>query len=272
MTDHEAEHRLPPIDTTKPSSARIYDCLLGGKDHYDVDRAAVDRMLEVFPGVRTTAREARNFMRRAVQVLTGDHGVDQYLDIGTGIPTEPNLHQSAQEINPATRVVYVDNDPVVLAHARALMAGTPEGRTAFINADLTEPAAILETPQLREVLDLTRPVGLSLIGVLHFVEGDDAPYEIVRTLLGALASGSYLVASHATTDLDTSSRSKDGLAMYKQSGVYIRPRTQSEFLRFFDGLELLPPGVVSSVQWRGPDVSKARIADSSVFVGVGRKP
>jgi SAM-dependent methyltransferase len=270
MTDDDA--RRPPIDASKPSSARMYDYLLDGKDNYQADRAAVDKILEVFPGAKATAREARKFMRRSAQVLARDHGVDQYLDIGTGIPTEPNLHQSVQEINPAARVVYVDNDPVVLAHARALMAGTPEGRTAYVHADVTDPLAICAAPELTEVLDLTRPVALSLIGVLHFLEGDDTPYRIVRTLMRRLAPGSYLVASHATTDLDEGERSADGITRYNQSGVYLRARTRAEFLQFFEGLELLPPGVVSSAKWGSLDISKARAAESSVFVGVGRKP
>ncbi|WP_039799738.1 SAM-dependent methyltransferase [Nocardia araoensis] len=260
----------PKHDASTPSSARIYDYVLGGKDHYQVDRDAAEKVIAAFPTTRVAARQNRHFMHRAVNALTA-MGVSQFLDIGTGIPTEPNLHQVAQAPTPEARVVYVDNDPVVLSHARALLTGTPEGRTAYVDADLKDPEAILSAPELLETLDLTRPVALSLVAVLHFLNDEQDPYGIVGTLMSALAPGSFLVVSHTTADLEPEMMT-NALEAYRQSGVYAQTRTKDEFARFFTGLDLLEPGVVVANQWRPQGESPAWL-DKQVncWSAVGRK-
>ncbi|ABW12495.1 protein of unknown function DUF574 [Parafrankia sp. EAN1pec] len=179
----------------------MYDYYLGGKDNFPADREAAEQVIGTFPSVRALARQNRSFMTRATRYLAGEMGIRQFLDIGTGIPTSPNLHEVAQSLVPAARVVYADNDPIVLAHARALLASSPQGRTVYLDADLRDPESILDSPQLRETLDLTQPVALSLVAILHFIKGDE-PYAIVRRLLDALPAGSYLVLTHGTADLD----------------------------------------------------------------------
>ncbi|MCQ4210986.1 SAM-dependent methyltransferase [Streptomyces longispororuber] len=244
----EAGRRLRErIDSSRPHSARVYDALLGGKNHYPVDRAAATRGLERNPRGYLDVRHNRDFMRRAVLHLTRDVGLRQFLDIGTGLPTRPNVHEIAQGVAPDTRVVYVDHDPVVLAHARALLAGGPEGRTAYLDADLRDPDTILE--DARAVLDLDRPVGLGLAAILHFVEAP-AAYEIAATLLGALPSGSAVFLSHLTADLHPEKL----LPGLRATGLPFTLRSRAEVLRFFtdNGLEPLEPGVVPVHHWR-PD-------------------
>lgn len=252
-------------------TARVYDWWLGGSDNYEADRIAGARSEEVFPTVRVTARQNRDFMLRAARWLA-DRGIGQFLDIGTGIPTEPNLHQVAQERAPEARVVYVDNDPVVLAHARALLAGSPEGRTAYIQADLTDPEAILAASELRETLDLASPVALSLVAVLHFLSAEQNPAGVLKTLLDNLAPGSFVVASHITADLDPEGMDR-ALEMYRRSAVYAQARTRDEFAAFFDGLELLDPGVVAVNRWR-PGIEPPSWLDAQVncWGAVARKP
>jgi trans-aconitate methyltransferase len=242
---------VEPVDTTKASIARMYDYFLGGKDNYEVDRLAAEKTLELNPHARVAVRHNREFMRRAVAALS-EAGCIQFLDIGTGIPTEPNLHKIVQERHPETRVVYVDNDPIVLAHAGALLHGTPDGLTAFIPADLNDPAAILAHPTLRESLDLDAPVALSLIAVLHFVRDDEQVHTIVNTLMDALAPGSFLALSHVTADFDPAV--EQALAKYRESGVFVRNRTREQVLSLFEGFELLEPGVVATHNWRPPMV------------------
>src|ERR1700757_72816 len=196
-----SESGLPPeIDTSRPHPARIYDYGLGGKNHFAVDREVADKAMAAMPTGRTAARENRAFLGRVVRYLAGEAGVRQFLDIGTGLPTTGNVHEVAQKIAPESRVVYVDNDPLVLAHARALLTSAPEGRTAYIDADLRDPAAILSDPAVRETLDFGQPIALMLVAVLHFITEDAEAAEIVATLLDALPSGSYFVASHATAE------------------------------------------------------------------------
>lgn len=260
MTEFE-DAAKPKADLNTPSSARIYDYVLGGKDNYQADRDAAEKVIAAFPTVREAASHNRHFMNRAVTALT-DMGIVQFLDIGTGIPTVPNLHQLAQEVVPEARVVYVDNDPIVLAHARALLHGKPEGRTVYLDADLNDPAAILNSRELHETLDLDRPVALSLVAVLHFLSDEQDPYGIVDTLLDALVPGSVLVASHITADLDPVGMTK-ALDMYRQGGVYAQERSREEFARFFDGLELLDPGVVVVNRWR-PTLHTPRTPDEQV--------
>ncbi|MGQ4512932.1 SAM-dependent methyltransferase [Streptomyces sp. DW26H14] len=227
----------PDIDISTPHPARIYDCLLGGDHHFPADRAVAERLPAA---ARLGARANRAFMRRATAWVAGT-GIDQFLDIGSGIPTEPNLHRVAQGVDPRCRVVYADYDPMVLRYAEELLAGTPEGRTEFVRADVREPAAILE--RARAVLDFDRPVALSLIALLHFVPDSDDPYGLVRALLDALAPGSCLVLSHLTMDLFTPE--EDRTADYRSSGIDLRPRTRAEVSRFFDGLDLVDPGLAT---------------------------
>ncbi|WP_239476547.1 SAM-dependent methyltransferase [Nocardia arizonensis] len=266
-----------PIDlrTDVAHPARMYDYFLGGKDFYDADRLAAEQALRDFPAVRLTARTNREFMRHATRFLAGQ-GIRQYLDIGTGIPTEPNLHQVAQELAPASRVVYVDNDPIVLAHARALLVSSPEGKTTYLQADAADPAAIIGAPELTETLDLSQPVAVSLMALLHFVPGD--VYEIVKTLMEPLAPGSYLAISHVTTEFDDGADDSEGMArllrVYRDRGIPVRPRDRDEVERFFDGLELVEPGIEVIHRWRNDGIEHPRGHDKqvSLYGGVGRKP
>ena len=190
------------IDLTKPSAARMYDYYLGGKDNFAADRATAEQAMQSWGAVRTAVRENRAFLGRAVRHLVSEAGIRQFLDIGTGLPSANNVHEVAQEVAPGCRVVYVDNDPIVLAHARVLLDSHPDGRTAYIDADLRDPAGILSDPVVSETLDLSQPVALMLVAILHFLTDEDDPAGIVAHLLDALPAGSYLVASHVTPEHD----------------------------------------------------------------------
>ncbi|MFE3025110.1 SAM-dependent methyltransferase [Nocardia tengchongensis] len=262
------------LRTDVPHSARMYDYFLGGKDNYEADREAAEKALQEFPAARVTARTNREFMRSATSFLAGE-GIRQFLDIGTGIPTEPNLHQVAQRLAPESRVVYVDNDPMVFSHARALLVSVPEGRTSFVLADAAKPADILGAPELLETLDLSRPVAVSLMALLHFVPGD--VHDIVRTLMEPLAPGSYLAISHVTTDFDDGATDPSGMArllqVYIDRGIPVRPRTRAEVERLFDGLELVEPGVEVIHRWRAGDVEFPPGHDKNVslYGAIGKK-
>ncbi|WP_428934382.1 SAM-dependent methyltransferase [Streptomyces sp. ACT015] len=263
----------PPagIDTSRPHPARMYDWYLGGKDNYPVDEAMGRQMLTLDPRVPVMARVNRAFMHRATRWLA-HQGVRQFLDVGTGIPTAPNLHQVAQEIAPDARVVYCDNDPIVLAHAAALLRGTDEGVTEYLQADARDPDAVLEGA--RKVLDLGRPVALSLIALLHFVPDDDGAHELVRRLVAALPSGSYLVVSHATADF-TPRESAEAIGRLKAAGVTLALRSRAEFTRFFGGLELVGPGVEVPHHWHPELGDPVPGQDDGVIPGYGavaRKP
>ncbi|WP_329532951.1 SAM-dependent methyltransferase [Streptomyces sp. NBC_01450] len=238
------------IDTTKAHPARVYDVLLGGKDNYPVDRAAAAAALAVNPRGYLDVRHNRDFLRRAITTLTREVGIRQFLDIGTGLPTQENVHQIAQRITPDSRVVYVDNDPVVLDHARVLLASGPEGRTDYIDADLKQPARILE--EAAKTLDFEQPVALVLVAVLHFIEDEEAR-PIVRELVEALPSGSRLVLSHLTEDLHAESI-RAVQRTFTERGFTFVLRSRAEVERFFteNGLELDEPGVVPAHRWR-PD-------------------
>ncbi|MGJ5756121.1 S-adenosyl methyltransferase [Streptomyces puniciscabiei] len=256
------------IDTGKPHSARMYDWYLDGKDHYVVDAEAASKVLELFPGAKDTAWANREFMHRAARFVAGQ-GVDQFLDVGTGIPTGPNLHQVVQAVTPGARVVYADNDPIVLRHAEALLHGTPEGRTAYLHADVREPERIVE--YAREHLDLGRPVGLSLIALLPFVTDEQDPHGVVRTLLEPLPSGSYLMLSHGGTELFDPEVWGRIDAVYRSGGTSVRLRSYADVVRFFDGLELAEPGVVQATHWHPEPGMRVR-TEQPVYVGVARKP
>ncbi|MGQ4441551.1 SAM-dependent methyltransferase [Streptomyces violaceoruber] len=254
----------PDIDTSKPHPARVYDWLLGGKDNYPVDQ----RVGETLPAeARGNAARNRAFMHRAAAWLA-KNGVDQFLDIGTGIPTEPNLHQIVQAISPAARIVYADNDPIVLRHAEALLTGTPEGVTDFLHADVRQPAMILE--RAREVLDFDRPIALSLIALLHFLPDDEDPYRVVSTLVDTLPRGSYLLLSHGTADKHPELRQETESA-YKKGAIPLRMRTRSEVEPFFCGLELVKPGLVFATEWYQEEPAPVR-ERSGFYAGVARIP
>ncbi|MEU6353879.1 SAM-dependent methyltransferase [Streptomyces sp. NPDC047072] len=263
------------IDTSRPHSARMYDFYLGGKDHFEVDKQAAEMVAGIFPGIFTCAREVRSFMHRATRVLAQEYGIRQWLDIGTGIPTEPNLHQVAQSVAPEARVVYADNDPLVLKYAERLMRNTPQGRTAYIQADFTDPEAILGSPELAGTLDLNRPVALSLNALLHFIPDDWDPYGIVNRLLDALPSGSALAISHCTGDYAPEMWAKL-VGIYEAAGTRAQVRSQQEVARFFEGLDLLDPRVTLTHRWRpdepqgtGPELTDAEV---SAYGAVGIKP
>ncbi|EPD57834.1 MULTISPECIES: SAM-dependent methyltransferase [unclassified Streptomyces] len=261
----------PTIDTSRPHPARMYDWYLGGKDNYPVDEAMGRQMLALDPRVPVMARVNRAFMHRTTRWLA-EHGVRQFLDVGTGIPTEPNLHRIAQEIAPEARVVYCDNDPIVLAHAAALLKGTDEGVTEYLQADVRDPGAVLAGA--RATLDFDRPVALSLIALLHFVSDEDGAHELVGRLLSQLPSGSYLVASHATADF-TPEESRAATEKLKAAGVTLALRSREEFTRFFDGLELVEPGVEVPHLWHPELGEPVPGQDDGVIPGygaVGRKP
>jgi hypothetical protein len=274
MEDSAAsEAPVPEIDTSRPHSARMYDYWLGGKDHFTADREAADRVLAAFPSMRTAARENRAFLGRAVRYLAAEAGIRQFLDIGTGLPTTGNVHEIAQSVAPSSRVVYVDNDPLVLAHAQALLTSGPEGRTAYIHADLRQPDKILIHPVIRDVLDFTQPVALMLVAILHLIPDEDKPAGIVAALLDALPSGSYFVASHATAEHDPSAAAA-GADTARKAGVSFHLRDSGDFARLaFPGLQLVPPGVVLVSEWR-PEGTEPRPTPAEVgwYGGVARKP
>jgi hypothetical protein len=273
LSSQADESAVPEIDTSRPHPARTYNYALGGKDHFAADREVMDKMLAVTPAIRTMARENRAFLGRAVRYLAGEAGIRQFLDIGTGLPSAGNVHEVAQGEAPDAHVVYVDNDPMVLAHARALLTSSPAGRTAYIHADLRDPLAILNDPATRDVLDFSQPIALVLVAVLHFIPDEDKPGDIVATLLDALPSGSYFLASHSTGEHDRAggaSATRD----YRERGITLRLRDSDEFARLaFAGLDLIPPGVVSVSEWR-PDETGPRpsLAEVSFYGGVARKP
>src|SRR6266699_5092579 len=238
------------IDTSKPHAARMYDYLLGGKDHFAIDRETAEKGIKLIPTGRTAARENRTFLGRAVRYLVAEAGIRQFLDVGTGLPSANNVHEVAQGLVPSCRVVYVDNDPIVLAHARALLTSSPEGKTAYIHADLREPVNILADPVTTATLDFSQPIALMLVAVLHFVPDEAQPRRIVGTLLDALPSGSYFVASHVTPEHDP--EGVGGLERtYQASGLPAQARVAEEFAELaFRGLELVDPGLVLVSEWR----------------------
>jgi SAM-dependent methyltransferase len=266
-----AEELPPEINTHVPQSARVYDYWLGGKDHFPADRALGDAIAQALPTIRTQVRAQRAFLARAVRYLARDAGVRQFLDIGTGIPGAGNVHEVAQEVDPESRVLYVDNDPIVLAHARALMAGGAKGRVAFIQADLRQPEAILADPAVAGTLDLAQPVGLVLVGIMHHLRDDDDPRRIVATLVDALAPGSYLVLSQTTPDFDPEAMAALAAAS-EQGGIANVPRSLADTEPFFAGLELVEPGLVPMATWR-PDPDAGQDPRSVyAYGGVARKP
>jgi hypothetical protein len=253
------------IDTTVPHSARIWNYWLGGKDNYAVDREAGDQYKEIFPGIAVVARTSRAFLTRAVRYLATEAGIRQFLDVGTGLPTANNTHEVAQRAAPESRIVYVDNDPLVLAHARALLTSSPEGACEYLDADIRDPAAILDAAA--GLLDFTQPIALMLMGIMgHFT--DEEAYPIVHRLLAGLPSGSYFALYDGANTNEAFNQAQQG---YNDSGaVPYYLRSPEQFTRYFEGLELVEPGVVPVPHWR-PDPDSAPVEIYS-YCGVGRKP
>ncbi|MFE5333440.1 SAM-dependent methyltransferase [Embleya sp. NPDC056575] len=273
MSRDRREEPWPAVDLRLdvPHSARVYDYLIGGKTNFEPDRVAAKASVQAWPALPISMRTTRTFMQRAVRHLTERYGIRQFLDIGTGIPTSPNVHEIAQGIAPETRVAYVDNDPIVLTHARALMSSTPEGRTCYVDADLRDIDSIIDAPQLREVLDLSKPVALSLVAIVHFVLDEDDPQGLVRRLMDQLAPGSFLVLTVFTGDTDPVGVGGVGRE-YNARGIPLQIRDRKETLAFFDGYELLDPGVTLVHHWRpDPDAPEIRDADIAMYGGVAVK-
>ncbi|MGV4980854.1 SAM-dependent methyltransferase [Streptomyces sp. NRAIS4] len=254
------------IDTSKPHPARIYDYLLGGKDNYEVDQQAGDQLAAAAPEVWISVRANRAFLRRAVRYVV-DSGVRQILDIGTGLPTSPNVHEVAQELAPDVRVAYVDNDPIVKAHADALLSRA--GTTSIVLADLRDPQSIVDHPEVRRTIDFGRPVALFLVAILHFIRDTDEPERIVATLRDALPAGSFLVLSHATGDFADDRREAE--AVYNNATATMNLRSRDRVERFFDGFELVEPGLTQVPFWRPDTTPPPRSEEIGFYGGVARK-
>jgi hypothetical protein len=262
------QSKRPPFDTSVANQARIYDYLLGGKDNYEADREAAEGIIAISPNVLPSVRANRLFLRRAVQYLTAEAGIRQFLDIGTGLPTAENTHQVAQGIAPESRVVYVDNDPIVLAHARALLTSAPEGATAYIDADLRNSDAILR--EAAGTLDFSQPIAVMLLCIMQYVPDSAGPHQIVSRLMDAVSPGSYLTMSDTTRDIQ-SEQMMAGAAQYnaRLGPNVFTPRTRTEFAAFFDGLDMVEPGLVPLPQWGAVAEPRQVIP---MYAAMGRKP
>jgi hypothetical protein len=264
------------IDTTVPHSARVWNYWLGGKDNYAVDRETGDAVIAVYPQIRVNARESRGFLKRAVRFLVGEAGIRQFLDIGTGLPTADNTHEVAQRIASDARVVYADNDPLVLAHARALLVGTPEGETKYLHADIRDVAGLMSGAE--EILDFTKPVAVLMLGVLGHIHDIDEARSLVAQILARVPSGSYVAISDATL---SEGRRKAEQTYAETDGVHYHAREQAEVASFFDGLEWVEPGFSSVSLWR-PDIPSGDVVSTMPTIappspvdqygGVARKP
>ena len=254
---------------TSDSQARIYDYWLGGKDNFAADRKAAEAAAAAYPGVVSGSRANRQFLARAVTALAREHGIRQFLDIGTGIPSSGHTHQVAQSVAPDSHVVYVDYDPVVLAHARALLAGRPEGTTAYQDADLRDTQTILV--QAAKTLDFSQPVAIILLAILQAIPDSDDPYGIVETLLAAVPSSSWLVISHPASDIEPEKIAAATARLNELSHQQFTLRDHDEVLRFFAGLEMAEPGLIRMEDWR-PDSDLEKRFESAVWAGIGRKP
>jgi hypothetical protein len=248
----------------------VWDYWLGGKDNFAADREAGERVLSAMPNMESVARAGRTFLAAAVHYLAAGMGIRQFLDIGTGLPTADNTHEVAQRVGPESRIVYVDNDPIVLTHARALLTSTAQGETAYVDADLRDTGKILA--EARNVLDFRQPVAVMLLHVLHFVPDRDDPYGVVAKLMEPMAPGSYLVVAHGTNELDRRDLSEATAQYNANSAAVITPRRRDEVARFFDGLELVEPGITPVGVWRPGPMDEIPARGLSTWVAVGRKP
>jgi hypothetical protein len=256
------------IDTSRPHPARMYDYYLGGRDNYEVDRGAAERVLKLAPEARSTARGNRGFLHRAVRTVVR-RGVRQIVDIGTGIPTAPHTHEVAREVAPGVRVAYVDNDPIVAGYADAKLTGS--GDAAFVFADAREPEAIMSHPALRELIDFEQPVALMLVALLHFVTDAEDPAGLVKALTGKLAPGSHLIISHGTADFSAQHPLREATQVYDTATAGLTLRSHAEILPFFAGFDLLEPGLVQLERWRpdGPEPAEAELWRCAGYGGVG---
>jgi hypothetical protein len=257
-----------PFDTSVAHVARVYNYWLGGKDNFAADRAAGEQAIKAFPNIVRSARANRAFLARAVRFLATGAGVRQFLDIGTGIPSANNTHEVAQSAAPQSRVVYVDNDPVVLIHARALLASDPAGATDYIEADLRNPQQILE--RAAQLLDFSRPVAVMLMAILQHLDDADDPYQVVATLLDAVPARSYLVLSHPAKDIDAEAMAKMAESLNQTMAEKVTFRDRAAVARFFDGLDLVEPGLVQASKWRPASEAEAA-SPAALWAGVARK-
>jgi len=268
--DRSGVSEQPPdkIDVTVAHSARVWNYWLGGKDNYEIDRMIGDQVAQLYPGIRATARVSRALQTRVIGYLAGEAGLRQFLDIGTGLPTANNTHEVAQRIAPESRIVYVDNDPLVLVHARALLTSSPEGASDYVEADLHDSDHIMS--EAARTLDFSEPIALMLNGIIGHIENDVEARACVRRLVDALPSGSYLAMSDGTNTDDTAVRSSQ---LYKNSGaVAYHMRSPDVFVSFFDGLELVEPGIVAREDWRPDSAPRLAAANLPGLAGVARKP
>jgi S-adenosyl methyltransferase len=264
------EHRLPPFDPVVPNPARMWNYWLGGKDNFAADRELAGRVLEVMPSMPLIARTVRLFLIDAVNQLATVHGVRQFLDIGTGLPTADNTHDVAQRAAPDSRIVYVDHDPVVLTHAQALLTSSPEGTTDYLQADLRDTDTILQGAA--RTLDLSRPAAILLIAVLHFIPDADDPFATVAALMDAVPSGSYLVMAHAANDIAPEAAAEMARRYNEMSSAPITLRSRDQVARFFGGLDLLPPGLVPISRWGLVGHIDATVGGLAGYCGIARKP
>jgi len=257
------------LDTSVPHIARVYDYWLGGKDNFAVDREVAEQVIAAYPGILRDVRAQRAFLSNAVRYLAGVAGIRQFLDIGTGIPTANNTHEVAQDVEPGCRVVYVDNDPMVLAHARALLVGVT-APTAYVDADLRDTETVLA--EAARLLDFTKPVAVLLISVLHLIGDEDDPHAIVARLMEAVPSGSWLALSHPARDVHSQQVSEAASRFNQLAPAKATLRTRAEILRFFDGLELLEPGLIQVHRWRPGLAAPGHHQEAAGYCGLARKP
>ena len=262
--------RWPQIDTKTASIARIYDYWLGGKDNFQADREAAELMIQQYPDIVAGVRKNRAFLGRAVHYLAADAGIRQFLDIGTGLPSSNNTHEVAQRAAPESRIVYVDNDPIVLSHAQALLTSTPEGACAYIDADIRDTGKMLK--DAANLLDFGRPVAICLIMILQFIPDEDDPAPIVRALVDAVPSGSYLTVAHPASDVDQHVGSALRQLNTRMGGTRAVPRSHEQVLSFFDGLEMVEPGLVQLHRWRPGAGLDDTGRDLAAYGAVARKP
>ena len=260
---------MPDFDTSVAHVARVYDYWLGGKDNFAADRAAGDQAIQAFPNIPLSARANRAYQARAVRFLAGETGIRQFLDIGTGIPPANHTHQVAQSVAPESRVVYVDNDPVVLLHARALLASHPAGATDYVDADLRDPQKILD--DAARLLDFRRPVAVMLMAILQHIDDEHDPYAIVAALMGAVPPGSYLALSHPAADIDAEAMAKMAGVLNQMMAEKVTFRDRTQVAGFFAGLELVEPGLVQASKWR-PSNEMEAASPAALWAGVARKP
>jgi hypothetical protein len=269
VTDSSDDPR-PPIDSSVPHTARIWNYWLGGKDNFRADQAVGDQVQQFLPDIVTSARADRAFLQRAVRFLVADAGIRQFLDIGTGLPTAQNTHQVAQSIAPDSRIVYADNDPMVLAHARALLTSTPEGATDYLDADARDTDRILRAAA--DTVDFDRPIAVMLLGVLNFIGDDEEARGIVRRLVAAVPSGSYLAIAHPTTEIKPAESAAAARQWNETATPPITLRSKAGLLAYFEGLDLLEPGVVTCTKWRPDPDDPTADTDVYQFCGLARKP